>query len=465
MLAQIFKTYDVRATYPDKINETAAWKVGHASGRFLGSQGEGAGNSTMLVSRDMRPHSPDLCEALADGIRASGLNVIDLGMADTPLNYFAINHLDAIGGIQTTASHNPINYNGFKISGAGAVPIGAQSGLVQIQQIAESLDDAAPKIHPPKGSYAQKDLWDAYREHVLGFLVPPVRPIKVVVDASNAMAGKMVPTIFDGVANLQIIPLNFEITGSFVHEPNPLVAANMIPTQEAVKAHGADLGVCFDGDADRCMLTDDQGRIIGCDHLTALLSGYFLAANPGSTIVYDLRSSKVVPQTIQELGGRLRRSRVGHVFMKSILRESGAVFGGELSGHFYFRDNFCADSGAVAFAVVISVVGQSERTVSDLIDPLRKYPQSGEINFHCDNKEGVIADLESRYADDADIDDLDGVTVDAFDRDSGGWWFNVRPSNTEPLLRLNAEAKDRFRLEQLIETLSPLLGERDEGGH
>ncbi|MCC7204278.1 MAG: phosphomannomutase/phosphoglucomutase, partial [Phycisphaeraceae bacterium] len=235
----------------------------------------------------------------------------------------------------------------------------------------------------------------------------------------------------------------------------------MKPTQDAVRQHKADLGACFDGDADRCILTDDQGAIIGCDHLTALLCDHFLKQSPNATVVYDLRSSKVVEEEIKRLGGQPRRSRVGHVFMKALLRETKGIFGGELSGHFYFRDNFCCDSGAIAFASVLSVLAKSSKRISALIAPFKKYPQSGEINFRAEDKAAVMAALKAKYASAAAIDDLDGVTIDAFDK--LGWWFNVRASNTEPLLRLNAEARDAATLKNLLDTLTPMLGEIDHG--
>ncbi len=468
MLSEIFKAYDIRAIYPDKINEAAAWKVGCAAGRFMKQQASQADvRSTVLVSRDMRPHSPSLAESLIEGVRAAGMDVIDLGMCDTSFIYFAINHLQCAGGIQTTASHNPVEYNGFKISGQQAKPIGAATGLKEIQEIAQSLGE--PGSVAPTGSLERRDLWREYQEHILRYYRPGKRKLKVFIDASNGMAGKMVPAVFSGLQGLQIIPLNFEITGSFAHDPNPLVAENMRPTQDGVVAHGADLGACFDGDADRCMLTDEKGAIIGCDHLTALLAEHFLNQSPGSTILYDLRSSKTVQEAIRQHGGVPRRSRVGHVFMKALLRETDGVFGGELSGHFYFRDNFFADSGAIAFAAVLSVLSHCDQPISQLIAPYNRYPQSGEINFRVANHDGkdpdaakqaVIDGLKQKYAGQTQQDELDGITIDAWDiSGQGGWWFNVRPSNTEPLLRLNAEAKDQATLDGLLATLQPLLGQ------
>lgn len=471
-LSSIFKAYDIRAIYPDPLDETAAWKVGHAAGQFLGQLAKDASGDdaaslklprTVAVSRDMRPHSPSLAGELIEGLRCAGMNVIDLGQCDTSFIYFAVNYLGCAGGIQTTASHNPIQYNGFKISGIQAKPIGAQTGLKTIQQIAETLP--GPGDTPMTGKVEKRDLWDEYRQHVLSFYRAGGRKLKVFVDASNGMAGKMVPRLFDGVDGLEIIPLNFEITGSFVHEPNPLVAENMKPTQDGVIQHGADLGVCFDGDADRCILTDEKGDIIGCDHLTALLTGDFLKDSPGATIVYDLRSSKAVEEAILLQGGQPRRGRVGHVFMKAILRETDGVFGGELSGHFYFRDNFYTDSGAITFAAIASVLSQSDRPISELIAPYRKYPQSGEINYQVDDKTQVIQALKQKYANQADVDELDGISMDAWDRPDGGWWFNIRPSNTEPLLRLNAEAKEPTILDRLITDLQAVIGAEPHQEH
>lgn len=469
MIGKIFKAYDVRATYPDPLDEDAAWKVGYATGKFFKGRSDAKGD-TVLVSRDMRPHSPQLSEALSNGIRATGLNVIDLGMCDTSFMYYAVNAIpEAIGGVQTTASHNPINYNGFKISGEHAKPIGADTGLKEIHEIAAAVESTDQK---PIGTYEERDLWDGYRKHVLQFLTPLKRSTKVYIDASNGMAGVMVPKVFEeggGIENLEIVKLNFEMGQGFAHEPNPLVAENMEPTQQGVRETGAALGACFDGDADRCIITDEKGEIIGCDHLTAMLAHHFVAlsrTDPSqhhpTTIVYDLRSSKVVEETVRALGAVPRKSKVGHVNMKAVLRETGGIFGGELSGHFYFRNNYYADSGAIALAAVLSVLTNHEgKTLSQLIDPFRKYPQSGEINFTNDDKEGTISKLKKDYADDAEIDELDGVTINAFD--SQGWWANIRASNTEPLLRLNAEAKDQATLDRVLAELKPELGEVAEG--
>jgi len=470
MLEQIFKAYDIRGIYPDQLDEQVAWKIGYGVGTFFRKQDE-TGQGRVLVSRDMRAHSESLAKELIAGIRAAGANVTALGMCDTSFQYFAINHLNALGGVQVTASHNPSNYNGFKISRQQARPVGGDTGLAQIREVAEQV---TATTQSPVGGYEERDLWPEYRDHIRQFLAPLKRPVKVVVDAANGMAGKLVPQVFEGIENLEIIPLNFEITGEFAHEPNPLKAENMQPTQEGVRQHGADLGACFDGDADRCMLTDEKGNILGCDHLTALLAKHFAAIDQNelttpegkvrplpTTIAYDLRSTKAVPEEIERLGAKPKRSRVGHVFMKAALRETEGIFGGELSGHFYFRDNYYCDSGAITLASVLEVLNANpDRTLSQLIGPYQKYPQSGEINFEVEDKRGVMDAIKAQYQHTATIDELDGVTVDAWDNE--GWWFNVRASNTEPLLRLNGEAKDRGTLEDILERLKPMLGQPAE---
>jgi phosphomannomutase len=462
MIEKIFKAYDVRATYPNPLNEEAAWKVGHATGQYLlrSRQKLLAGGrvkmeGTVCVGRDMRPHSPDLAKALCDGLRSTGLSVIDVGMVDTSFLYFAINHLDCVGGVMVTASHNPANYNGFKISGPKAKPIGSASGLDDIKRIASTLRVGNTGLN---GDYMEMDLWRAYRMHVLSFLSLG-RKMRVVVDASNGMAGKMIPAVFDGIENLEIIPLLFEITGSFVHEPNPLVDSNLDMLKEKIREAKPDLGVCFDGDADRCFFVDENAKTIGCDMVTALLARDFLRMpqNQGATIVYDLRSSHVVPDEIKAAGGVPKRERVGHAFIKKTLAETKAVFGGELSGHFYFRDNFFADSGAIAFARVLSVLSNQSGTISSLIDPLKRYSQSGELNFQIEDKDAKIRELADAYKKGA-IDYLDGITIDL-----GDWWFNVRKSNTEPMLRLNLEAKNAAMLDEKLKELKRYLGEPVHG--
>ena len=458
MLEKIFKAYDVRATYPSPLNEDAAWKVGNATAQFLnGKRNEGVRQpDIMIVGRDMRPHSPSLANALIEGIRSTGMNVIDIGMVDTAMTYFAINHEDTIGGIMTTASHNPVNYNGFKISGPKAKPIGAASGLDDIKRIAVGLTKGAAT--GAQGRVEQRDLWQPYKEKIRSFLQVK-RPVRVAIDASNGMAGKMVPAVFGGVKGLEIIPILFEITGSFVHDPNPLVEQNLAMLKEMMAKSKPDLGVCFDGDADRCIFLDEKGQAIGSDMITALIAKYLLQKpeNKGSAVVYDLRSSHVVADEVKALGGVPRRDRVGHAFIKKTMAETKAVFGGELSGHLYFRDYYFADSAAVAFAVVLSIVSGQDKKLSELIAPLKRYAQSGEMNFQVEDKDGKIKELADKYKK-GQVDYLDGITVDL-----GEWWFNVRKSNTEPLLRLNLEANNaRLRDEKLAEMKS-ILGEPAHG--
>jgi phosphomannomutase len=416
---------------------------------------------TIVVGRDMRPHSPSLAKALCDGIRSVGMNVIDVGMIDTSFIYFAINHLDAVGGIQTTASHNPVQYNGFKISGPKAKPIGAASGLDDIKRIASALQQRAET--GAAGKYEQRDLWPEYKKCVRGFM-DLKRPLKVAIDASNGMAGKMVPAVFGDAPNLKINPILFEITGSFVHEPNPLVEANLAMLKEAMKKQSVDLGTCFDGDADRCMFLDETGKMIGSDMITALLAEDYLKRpeNKGAAIVYDLRSSHVVPDTIKKFGGVPVRDRVGHAFIKKTMAEKKAVFGGELSGHIYFRDYYYADSAAVAFARVLSILSAQDKPLSQLMKQYQTYAQSGEINFQVEDKDGKIRELGAAYKN-GQIDNLDGITIDIRDEKGGDWWFNVRKSNTEPLLRLNLEAKTPADVQKRLTELQKILGEPAHG--
>ncbi len=452
-LDKVFKAYDIRGVYPTELDEDLAWRVGYAAGQFLRSllsgydRGQASANR-LVVGRDMRPHGEPLTQHLTEGVLASGLNCEDVGLVDTPMIYFAVNHLGACGGIQVTASHNPMEYNGFKICRQKARPVGENTGLKEIRHIVETVRRTPPGVDEVQ--VRPCDLWSEYRRHVLRFLRLGDR-LKVVVDASNGMAGKMVPAVFDGT-DLEIVPLNYEIGQGFAHPPNPLIDANLAQLQQAVTQQKADFGVCFDGDADRCMFVDDRGRIVRCDHLTALLAGRFLTQRPGAAIVYDVRSSRVVPEAIRQAGGVPRRERVGHAFMKKAMADSHAVFGGELSGHFYFQENYNADSGAIVFAVVASAVAGAGRPLSELLSPMKRYAQSGEINFRVADKAEKMEQLAKEFSD-GRIDRLDGVTVEYDD-----WWFNVRPSNTEPLLRLNLEAPDRNSLRGRLRQLKKILG-------
>ncbi|NIP24636.1 MAG: phosphomannomutase/phosphoglucomutase [Phycisphaerae bacterium] len=448
----IFKAYDIRGVYPDQLDEEAAWKIGYATARFLrsllrGYQRGQANAQSLCVGRDMRTHSENLAQALIDGMNATGTNVIDIGMIDTPQMYFAINHLGTCGGVQVTASHNPAKYNGFKISGLKATPIGADTGLKDIEHIATALPHTKST---ETASIQKRDLTEEYKYHVLKFLDPAIKNLKIAVDASNGMAGKMIPGVFSDLP-IEIFPINFEHKGEFTHEPDPLVEKNLADVKRAVKQESCDFGICFDGDADRMMMVDQTGKNISCDLLTALMVPYFLKVNPTATVVYDLRSSWVVPEEIIKYGGTPRRERVGHSFMKKAMRDSRAAFGGELSGHFYYRDNYCTDSAAITLVHMLNIVTEATLPINQLIQPLRRYYQSGEINFKVEDKQEKMDELARRYRD-AKIDYLDGVTIQYKD-----CWFNCRPSNTEPLLRLNVEAKTRELLNEILAEIKEQL--------
>jgi phosphomannomutase len=471
MLGKVFKAYDVRGTYPDPLDEKMAWQIGYGCSKFLLADAAAHGETSpmmknIVVGRDMRKSSPSLTKNLIQGINDHGGNVIDVGMVDTSFIYFAVNHLDCAGGVMCTASHNPPQYNGFKVSKRKAKPVGESTGLADVRKHAAMVDKQT--VQPAHGRTEARDLWAAYSAHVRSFLdLSGPGKLKIVIDASNGMAGTMIPMVFgkkaaDGpVPHVEIIELNFDNSkGEFVHEPNPLVAANLRMTQDAVLKHGADVGFCYDGDADRCVVVDEQGQIVGCDQLTGVLAPFFLKrlpkGSPNTAVCYDLRSTKAVAEEIAKAGGRPVRSRVGHVFMKAAMAEHGCVFGGELSGHFYFRENFNADSGAIAMATVLTLLKQSGKKMSQLVAPLRRYQQSGEINFQIEDKDAALAKLKEALDGDGTVDELDGVTIDCFDKK--GWWCNVRKSNTEPLLRLNLEAKDKKILDAMYAKISPLLG-------
>lgn len=472
-LGRIFKAYDIRGVYPDMVTDAMAWQIGYGCSKFLLAQAEADGPASpmlknIVVGRDMRSSSPALTKNLIQGICDQGGNVIDIGLCDTSMVYFAINHLDCAGGVMVTASHNPPQYNGFKVSKRHAKPVGEATGLADVRKHAAMVDKATlVKAH---GRSEQRDLWPAYVKHVRGFLdVPASARLKVVIDASNGMAGTMIPKVLGKAGplgeapGLRVVELNFDNTkGVFAHEPNPLVAANLKQVQEAVLAEKADVGFCYDGDADRCMVIDEKGRAVGCDLLTALLAKHFLADHPGAAIVYDLRSSKVVAEETTKAGGKPIRGRVGHVFLKQMMAEHKAVFGGELSGHFYFQKNFYADSGVIAMCTVLTLLARTKKSMSELIKPLARYVQSGEINFQIEDKDGAMGALRERFDDrpGCTIDELDGVTIDCFQKE--GWWCNVRKSNTEPLLRVNIEAQDKKTLDKALALVTPGLGVRAE---
>mgnify|MGYP002628521787 CR=1 FL=1 len=459
MIGKVFKAYDVRAVYPRPLNEKIAWQVGHASASYLMAEARTLGRldpmaRTIVVGRDMRTSSPDLRDALVQGMRDAGARAIDVGMVDTSFVYFAINYLDSAGGVQVTASHNPAKYNGFKISGLNARPVGTGSGLEEVKRLAAIAD--RQRVQPAGGGLETRDLWAEYRSFLLKELDARIlsgeRRLRVVVDAASGMGGVMVPKVFGDVPGLEIIPLGFETTGEFEHEPNPLIDSNLDEVRAAVKKHHADFGVYFDGDADRCMLIDETGRSIGCDILFAWMADTALRAHAGGAFVYDLRSSRVVREVIEARGGTAVESRVGQVFMKAALRDHQASLGGELSGHFYFRDHFGTDSGARTFIEICNLVASATKTPSKSLAAYDRYVSTGEVNFNVEDVDDAMAAVGAVFAD-SETSRLDGVSYDL-----GDAWFNMRPSNTEPLLRLNVEGIDAAARDAAFDRIKCILG-------
>lgn len=425
----IFKSYDIRGKYPSELNDATAQKIGTSIAQFLKEEDPDVKN--IAVGRDMRISSKSLANALIDGLCTAGLNVINLGVISTEMMYFAVGHYQYDGGVMVTASHNPAEYNGFKICRKQAIPVSLETGISRISKLTS-------QYHPPRGEQLGKvvlnDIFGDYKKHVLKF-AGNLRHLRIVVDAGNGMAGKTIPIVCEGLP-IEIIPLYFELDGTFPnHEANPLKPENMVDLQKKVRETRAHLGVAFDGDADRCFFVDETGRIIGCDIITALLARQILEREKGATILYDLRSSWSVPEEIKAGGGIPYRERVGHVYMKATLREKKAIFGGELSGHYYFKNNYYSDSGMIAFLMVLEILSTKRVPFSNIVSPLKRYYSTGEINFEVEDKDKKIEEIAVKFST-GKIDYLDGVTVEYHD-----WWFNVRKSNTEPLLRLNVEGK------------------------
>jgi phosphomannomutase len=427
----IFKAYDVRGLYPEQIDEASALAIGRATARFLGE-------GPVVVGRDMRESGVALREALTRGLRAEGSPVIDVGRVSTPMVYFAAAEKDAAGGVMVTASHNPGGYNGLKICGRAAVPVGIETGLSRIRDLAlELLDAPAPQ---PRADLERESVSTAYFDSLLETF-PEIAALKVVIDCGNGIAGEAIEDLLPRLP-LAVTRLYFEPDGSFPnHEANPIVPENLLDLRDAVRESGADLGVAFDGDGDRAVFVDERAEPVPADLMTALLASFvldhgLLGARDKSPIVYDLRSSHVVPETVRAAGGEAVRCRVGHAFMKERMRANGAPFGGELSGHYYFRfpAGYVADDGAAAMLLLLFVLAQAGRPLSELWTPLRRYAQSGEVNRTVDDVAETLRRVRSAFTG-GEADELDGLTVTFAD-----WWFNLRPSNTEPLLRLNVEA-------------------------
>jgi phosphomannomutase len=447
-MAGIYKAYDIRGTYPDQLDETTAFHVGYYFKDLL-EEDDLALGPVVVVSRDMRSHSVPLAHAVKNGLRARGVAVIDIGIADTPQNYFATGYLGTSGGIQITASHNPAVYNGFKLSRHDAIPVSFETGIDRLEQFILATD--VPTDLEPKAGEEIRDVFAEYTEHILSDLIGTEPRLKLAADAANGM-GTLYQPIFEHL-NLEVTPLYFELDGTFPnHEANPLKPENLVDVEQAVKDHGCDFGVAFDGDADRAIIIDEKGNSISADMITGLLAPRFLRDDPGSAIVYDLRSSWSTKEAIEEAGGIAIRERVGHSFIKATMREHDSPFGGELAGHFYYRRNYTADSSIGTVIEVLNHLRETGKPLSELVAPLKKYFATGEVNFKVDDKEGMIRLLAKDFSG-GEIDYLDGITAQYED-----WWFNVRPSNTEPYLRLVLEARTAEMMEEKRSLLLGYLG-------
>ena len=425
----IFKAYDVRGLAPEQLDADLSRNIGAAFARFVADED---GTRSIVLGHDMRPTGPEFATAFAEGAMSQGVDVIHIGLVSTDMLYYASGTLDIPGAV-FTASHNPAEYNGIKMCRKAAGPIGGETGLDAIKEMARSL---LPAVETP-GSLTERNMLDDFADHVLSFIdVSKLKPLKVIADTANGMGGLVVPAVFDRLPfDLEI--MYPELDGTFPNHPaDPLNEANQVDLKKRVLETGADIGLAFDGDADRVFLVDAQAEGVSGSLTTALVARQVLEREAGATIIHNLICSKVVPELVTEMGGTPVRTRVGHSFIKNVMKETGAAFGGEHSGHYYFRDNFRADSGLIAAVVVLAAMCEADQTLTEMVSSLRRYDASGEINTRVDDVHAVIEKVSAAYADHGQ-DRMDGLTVDC-----GDWWFNLRPSNTEPLLRLNLEAAD-----------------------
>ncbi len=443
-VSAIVKAYDVRGLVPDQLDPEIARLFGAAFAELVGGP-------AIVVAYDMRPTSPDLAAAFADGVTSQGADAIVAGLGSTDLLYFGSGSL-GVPGAMFTASHNPAQYNGIKLCRAGAAPVGQDSGLATLR---DRVNAGGPPPTPTRGTVTERDLLPAYVAHMHSLVdLTHIRPLKVVADAGNGMGGLTVPAVFAGLP-VELTPLYFELDGTFPnHEANPIDPANLVDLQKTVIDTGADIGLAFDGDADRCFVVDERGALVSPSAITALVAARELARDPGAAVIYNLICSRTVPAVIRENGGTPVRTRVGHSFIKAEMARTGAVFGGEHSGHFYFRDFWRADSGMLAALHVLASLGGQDGPLSALLRPYDRYAASGEINSTVSDAAAAMAQVEAAYAgrDGVEIDHLDGLTVSATD-----WWFNLRPSNTEPLLRLNAEAVDEPTMARIRDDVLALV--------
>ncbi|MGI8649036.1 MAG: phosphomannomutase/phosphoglucomutase [Rubrobacter sp.] len=446
----IFKAYDIRGVYPGGLDEETAREIGRAFVGHLRLFG-----SRVVVGRDMRLSGELLQNAFVEGVTQSGADVLDLGMISTDAMYFAVGHLGEPAGAMITASHNPKQYNGFKLCREEAQALSGDEGLFEIRDMIAS--GKLPDVAEFPGSVEITDITEDYAGHCLSFIdTEGLKPLKIVVDAGNGMAGKMLPPVFEKLP-FEIVQMYFALDGSFPnHPPNPIEPENMVELQERVVAEGADFGVAFDGDADRCFIVDEKGRTVSGDILAALVARNILEKEPGATILYNVICSKALPELVKKSGGRAVRTQVGHSIIKPQMRQNDAAFGGEHSGHFYFRDNYFADSGLIAMLTAAKLIARQDEPLSSLLEPIDPYVRSGEINSEVEDQSHTMQRIEDFYEErgGVDTDHLDGLTID-----SGDWWFNLRPSNTEPLLRLNVEATDETTMERVRdETLAMIRG-------
>jgi phosphomannomutase len=424
-LTAIVKAYDIRGVVPDDLDEALAEQLGRAAAVEL--QGE-----AVVVGRDMRPSGEALAEAFMAGVRAQGVDTVDIGLASTDLLYYASGRL-GLPGAMWTASHNPARYNGLKLCRAGAEPVSLDTGLAAMRDRVQAGDFPTADS---TGRAERRALLDEYAEHVKGFIdVAALRPLKVAVDAGNGMGGLVVPAVFGGLP-IELVPLYFELDGTFPNHPaNPIEPENLVDLQRAVIANGCDIGLAFDGDADRIFCVDEEGRPVSPSLVTAIIAERILRKTPGETVLYNLICSRIVPETVEANGGHAVRTRVGHSFIKAVMRDTGAVFAGEHSGHYYFRDNFRADSGLIAAVVLLEALGEHGGPLSKLVEPYDRYAASGEVNTEVADQTAAMDRVADAFRLRGEADWADGLTVNG-----DGWWFNLRPSNTEPLLRLNVEA-------------------------
>ena len=433
---KVFKAYDVRGIYPSELDEDGAYAIGRAFVDVFETK-------RIAVGHDMRVTSPSMAEAVIRGASEAGADVLELGLVGTEMVYFAVGELGLDGGVAVTASHNPKEYTGLKIVRGGALPVGGESGLLEIRDRAVALSDTSQGLAP--GHVERYDIWEQYVERVLSFVdLEAIEPLKVVIDSANGMGGVMLPPVLERLPQVEAVRCFFEPDGTFPnHAPNPLLPENREFIVRKTLEEAADFGAAFDGDADRCFFVDDSGEFVPGDFVTALFSELVLEKEPGAKIIYDVRASWAVPETIERAGGIPLMNRVGHAYIKHRMREEAATFGGEVSGHYYFRDFSQADSGVVPFLLMLELVSKRGQKLSEILRPFREtYFITGELNTPVPDVALKLQELEERFGAEGRISHLDGVSVDAED-----WHMNVRPSNTEPLLRLNLEARSKELME------------------